>query len=115
MLAALSLSAWMASTFVPGWSKYRKLLMLMSSKVVASVAEPGGRVPASLTEPYGAHVVCMRGTASEPARCAALGGRVGEAVKCHIYEWRPGPCHELLAGSDGCNLARRRWGLPAIG
>lgn len=78
-------------------------------------AEPGGRVPASLTEPYGAHVVCMRGTASEPARCAALGGRVGEAVKCHIYEWRPGPCHELLAGSDGCNHARRRWGLPQIG
>jgi Fe-S-cluster containining protein len=77
-------------------------------------SDPGGRVPAGLTEPFDRYLVCMRGTAGEPVRCAALGGKVGDAVKCNIYEWRPGPCHELLAGGDGCNRARIRWGLPRI-
>ncbi len=75
---------------------------------------PGGRVPAALTEKVNEHMACMRGTESTPVRCVALGGKVGEAVKCNIYEWRPSPCHEMIPGSDGCNRARQRWGLAVV-
>jgi hypothetical protein len=75
---------------------------------------PGGRVPASLTEKLDPYQACMRGTIGEPIRCIALSGMVGESVKCNIYEWRPSPCHDLLAGSDGCNRARIRWGLEPL-
>ena len=43
-----------------------------------------------------------------------LEGEGGRAVHCTIYAHRPGPCHELEAGSDACNRARRRHGLAAI-
>lgn len=75
---------------------------------------PGGKVPSSLTEKVNDHTACMRGTDVAPVRCAALGGKIGESVKCYIYEWRPSPCHEMIPGSDGCNRARSRWGLVAI-
>lgn len=75
---------------------------------------PGGRVPAALAEKVNEQMACMRGTESAPVRCVALSGKVGEAVKCNIYEWRPSPCHDLLPGSDNCNRARLRWGLPEI-
>lgn len=74
----------------------------------------GGRVPSGLTETLDPYLACMRGTAGEPVRCIALSGKIGECVKCNIYEWRPSPCHELLSGSDGCNRARIRWGLKPI-
>jgi uncharacterized protein len=73
-----------------------------------------GHVPAALADKLSDHLACMRGTESAPARCVALGGAIGEAVKCHIYEWRPSSCHELAAGSDGCNRARIRWGMNII-
>jgi uncharacterized protein len=56
----------------------------------------------------------MRGTDHAQPRCAALTGKIGEQVTCGIYEWRPAPCHELEAGSESCEQARRRHGLPAL-
>jgi len=75
---------------------------------------PGGHVPAAMADLLNDHLACMRGTENAPARCAALGGKIGEAVSCNIYEWRPSPCREMIAGSDGCNRARRRWGLALV-
>jgi len=53
----------------------------------------------------------MLGTDHQPMRCTALTGTIGKTVSCGIYEWRPGPCHELEPGGDACLLARRRQGL----
>lgn len=75
---------------------------------------PGGAVPAALTFPLTANLVRMRGSDDFPPRCAALEGEIGCAVRCTIYGNRPGPCHELEAGSDACNRARRRHGMAAI-
>ncbi len=75
---------------------------------------PGGAVPAALTFPLTANLVRLRGTDDVPPRCVALEGVVGAAVRCAIYGKRPGPCRELEPGSDACNRARRRHGLPAL-
>lgn len=81
---------------------------------------PGGRVPSGLVEPVTAHLVCMRGTAVAPMRCVALRGRIGEAVSCAIYEFRPHVCRDFAPlaaigrGDEACNDARRRHHLPAL-
>jgi Fe-S-cluster containining protein len=75
---------------------------------------PGGTVPIAFTEKVNDHMLCMRGTERQPVRCAALGGKIGESVKCHLYEWRPSPCRDFTPGSDACNDARRRWGMTEI-
>jgi hypothetical protein len=74
----------------------------------------GGTVPAGLAVDVNEAIARMRGTDHARPRCAALSGRIGEAVGCGIYEWRPNPCHELEAGSDACERARVRHGLPAL-
>ena len=74
----------------------------------------GGTVPDGLTVPLTHTLARMRGTDHSPPRCAALTGQIGLKTACGIYEWRPGPCHELEAGSDACNQARRRHGLPEL-
>lgn len=82
--------------------------------------EPGGRVPAVLTEVVTAEARCMRGTADQPPRCVALRGEVGESVSCAIYEYRPSPCREFAPlaavgrGDDACDDARRRHNLPPL-
>lgn len=76
--------------------------------------EHGGRVPAGLALPLNASLARLRGTDHARPRCAALTGRIGEAVGCGIYEWRPGPCHELEEGSDACIRARARHGLAPL-
>ena len=43
-----------------------------------------------------------------------LRGKVGEKIGCGIYEWRPSPCREFAEGSDACERARARHGLPAL-
>lgn len=48
---------------------------------------------------------------AEHDRCLALEVR-GERVRCTIYPDRPYLCHELAVGSDGCEEARRKKGLP---
>lgn len=74
----------------------------------------GGAVPAGLTFPLTANLVRMRGSDDFPPRCAALEGEIGREVRCTIYAQRPGPCHELEAGSDACNRARKKHGLAAL-
>lgn len=74
----------------------------------------GGRVPARLAVELNDTLCRLRGTDHTPPRCAALTGRIGERVACGIYEWRPGPCHELEAGSDACQRARSRHGLMPL-
>jgi Fe-S-cluster containining protein len=81
---------------------------------------PGGCVPEALVESVGSHLVCMRGTASAPVRCTALRGKIGEAVSCVIYEFRPSACREFAPlaavgrGDEACNEARQRHGLPPL-
>lgn len=74
----------------------------------------GGAVPDSLVVEVAGATVRMRGTDHWPPRCAALTGTVGERVACGIYEWRPSPCREFEAGSDACQRARARHGLPPL-
>jgi Fe-S-cluster containining protein len=76
--------------------------------------ELDGHLPESLCVELTDVLVRLRGTDHQPPRCAALSGRIGERVRCAVYEWRPGPCRELEAGSDACRAARRRHGLPEL-
>ena len=76
--------------------------------------EHGGQVPAGLAVEITDTLCRMRGTDHAQPRCAALTGTVGQKVACGIYEWRPGPCRELEAGSDACAQARARHGLPPL-
>lgn len=76
--------------------------------------ERGGQVPAGLAVPVTQATWRMRGTDHVPIRCAALTGTVGARAACGIYEWRPGPCRELEPGSDACQRARLRHGLPLL-
>ncbi|HPW31011.1 MAG TPA: GNAT family N-acetyltransferase, partial [Rhodoferax sp.] len=73
-----------------------------------------GSVPCGLAVDVTDNTSRMRGTDHVPARCAALTGKLGQKVGCGIYEWRPSPCREFDEGSDACNHARRRHGLPQI-
>ena len=52
----------------------------------------GGRVPAGLAVDVNDAICRLRGTDHTPPRCGALGGTIGRAVSCGIYEWRPNPC-----------------------
>jgi Fe-S-cluster containining protein len=74
----------------------------------------GGSVPSGLVAPVNDSICRMRGTDHVPVRCAALTGQIGQRVGCGIYEWRPNPCHEFTEGTDACNRARVRHGLPMI-
>ena len=74
----------------------------------------GGRVPDGLADEISGNTARMRGTDYVPIRCAALSGTVGHHVGCGIYEWRPSTCREFAEGSDACNRARARHGLPAL-
>lgn len=79
---------------------------------ICELDEEGGTVPSGLTVEVNSSTCRMRGTDHVQPRCAALTGQVGTQVACGIYEWRPGPCHELQAGDPGCEKARARHGLP---
>lgn len=74
----------------------------------------GGRVPSGLTDRLNDSLCRMRGTDHQRVRCAALTGTLGQRVACGIYEWRPSPCREFAEGSDACQRARQRHGLPAL-
>jgi Fe-S-cluster containining protein len=74
----------------------------------------GGTVPMGLADELNGNTWRMRGTDHVPIRCAALTGKLGEKVGCGIYEWRPSPCREFEEGSDACQRARLRHGLPAL-
>ena len=74
----------------------------------------GGSVPSGLAVEVTDGISRMRGPHHQPARCAALTGRVGERAACGIYEWRPSPCREFDAHSDACARARARHGLAPL-
>ncbi len=74
----------------------------------------GGQVPLGLTVEVNGNTARMRGTDYWPPRCAALTGTVGEQVACGIYEWRPSPCREFEEGSEACQRARSKLGLPPL-
>ena len=44
-------------------------------------------------------------------RCLALGGRLGAAVSCAVYEHRPMGCRRVSAGDASCRQARVEQGL----
>jgi len=77
-------------------------------------------VPRELTVPLTATLFRMAGTDAAPPRCVALDGEVGQAVRCTIYQQRPGPCRDfapyapLGIGDDACDRARRRHGLKPL-
>ncbi|MFP8833313.1 YkgJ family cysteine cluster protein [Hydrogenophaga sp. XSHU_21] len=77
--------------------------------------EAGGTVPSGLAVEVNGTTARMRGTDHWPPRCAALTGTVGVKVGCGIYEWRPSPCREFEEGSEACDRARQRNGLPPLG
>ncbi len=76
--------------------------------------EQGGPVPAGLAVEVTDHTCRLRGTDHSPPRCAALTGKVGVKAACGIYEWRPSPCREFAEGSEACQRARARHGLPPL-
>jgi Fe-S-cluster containining protein len=77
-------------------------------------------VPVALTVALTGSLVRLRGTDAAPPRCVALDGEVGQAVRCTIYQRRPGPCRDfapyaaLGIGDDACDRARRRHGLAPL-
>ena len=82
--------------------------------------QPGGYVPAGLTEMITASQACMLGTGAVPVRCRALSGTIGVEVRCAIYEFRPQVCRDFAPlaavgeGDEACNAARRRHRLPPL-
>lgn len=44
-------------------------------------------------------------------RCTALRGRLGESVRCEIYEVRPRGCRRVEAGDERCVQYRRERGI----
>ncbi|QIL81195.1 YkgJ family cysteine cluster protein [Diaphorobacter sp. HDW4A] len=81
---------------------------------VEETQECGGSVPDGLVVPVTDYTARMRGTDHASPRCAALTGKVGVKAACGIYEWRPSPCREFEAGSDACQRARARHGMPVL-
>lgn len=81
---------------------------------VFELQDQGGSVPMGLAVEVNDSIARMRGTDHQPPRCAALSGKLGEKIGCGIYEWRPSPCREFSEGSEACNQARRRHGMPAL-
>lgn len=82
---------------------------------VYELDDMGGHVPSGLAVDVNSSTCRMRGTDHLPVRCAALTGKVGGAIACGIYEWRPSPCREFAEGSDACQRARVRHHLPPLG
>ncbi|MFP9227811.1 YkgJ family cysteine cluster protein [Pectobacterium cacticida] len=86
----------------------------------AEADDGGGLVPSQLTEPLTPFLCCMVGTNSKKPRCQALEGRIGDAVRCAIYDNRPSPCREFMpSGENGqineaCDRARASYGLPPL-
>ena len=80
-----------------------------------SEAEPdlGGRVPVALTETFGPHQRCMRGTWAERPHCVALQGTVGASVSCSIYDARPGTCY-LIRPDQHVAARWRRFDVTAV-
>ncbi len=47
-------------------------------------------------------------------RCSALKGDVGVETACAVYDVRPHVCRSCEAGDPECNIARAKFGFPAL-
>jgi len=66
------------------------------------------RIPSGLVNARGSGMRC------DNDRCAALAGRIGEAVACTIYAIRPEVCRTCMPGDAECAMARKKHGLPVL-
>src|SRR3979409_1156541 len=57
----------------------------------------------------------LSGMRCDGERCSALTGKIGVATSCGIYAVRPEVCRTCMPGDAECTMARRRFGLPALG
>jgi len=74
----------------------------------------GGSVPDALAHEVHGNRWRMDGTERHPVRCVALIGRCGKQSICSIYERRPSTCQQFEMGTERCNAARLRHGLPPL-
>ena len=51
---------------------------------------------------------------NEHGRCEALAGKLGQRVRCTIYEVRPTGCRKVTAGDENCLRARRERGIDEV-
>ena len=72
----------------------------------------GAHLPEPMVEKVTPVMACMAGTQGPAPRCAALQGKVGERVRCAVYESRPPVCRDVVRGDERCIAARRRHALP---
>src|SRR3989338_8234991 len=72
-------------------------------------------VPPAFTEDQDPFRKVMKGTSQKYGRkCQALKGRIGESVKCTIYEKRPSVCRAFSPYTERCDLAREQHGLKPL-
>lgn len=77
-------------------------------------------VPEEAVVAISRQMVAMRGTESEPMRCAQLQGELGRDVVCAIYERRPSTCRKFEASyengthSPRCDQARAAFGWKPL-
>lgn len=74
----------------------------------------GSGVPPVLAVPLTGRLMRLAGTDASPPRCGALGGTVGKAVSCTIYDARPSPCREFEPHHTACSRARQWHGLAPL-
>ena len=65
-------------------------------------------IPEGLVSASGSGMRC------EAHRCAALAGEIGSHAACTIYAVRPLVCRDCQPGDDECNMARAKYGFPAL-
>jgi Fe-S-cluster containining protein len=61
-----------------------------------------------------AALVGERGMRCVGDRCSALAGEVGVKTSCEVYDVRPHVCRSCEAGDPECNMARAKFGFPAL-
>lgn len=83
-----------------------------------SEVEPMGSVPSHMVIPLRSHEVMMRGTETGAGPCVALTSLtidgVDNAIGCSIHGRHPSVCRDVEIGSDQCQRARARHGLPML-
>ena len=86
----------------------------------AECQSAGGSVPDDRVTKIGPHHVAMIGTTAQPARCIALMGEIGDAVRCTMYAQRSSTCRDFPASWENgspnplCDKARAAYGLPPL-
>jgi len=65
-------------------------------------------IPDKLINSRGSGMLCAAN------RCAALTGEIGVLASCSIYAARPLVCRDCQPGDEECNMARARYGFPAL-